>query len=575
MKKFVCALIILIFLAFLAFEFQKSPSYIVLDVLEADKLYLDLNFNGLKEDNELVKLEGIQVVGGKTDEKTLENLDITEDEAKYIKKSAKKYMISNFLGEKVSLKMSSDNNSNLNKENKDVSRVETLGRVYFHGVDLAQILLIKGFALSDGENNPDVQNLYKILENPRGIKKNAKQLQNFRCKKSHLDFRKNPKNRALQRAKSRSSQVFRTSLVRKFGDVEIFLVNPNSNKMPSSSCGTEACRVLLKNIKNVKESIDFALYGLDRQDEILNALLEAKKRGVKIRGVVDSKADGTYVYADTAKLVKNFDVRADLSGANMHNKFFIFDNDKIFTGTMNISTTGTGGYNANTAVLIKNENVVRAFRSEFEQLYEGKFQGAKRDFSVQNINLGAAGEVDIYFSPAGNPLEKGILPFLRGARRQIYVSIFYLTNRMIIDELVAAKARGVDVRIIYDSVGANNMKALVALMRSKGLKLKVENWGGKNHEKNMVIDGKIFITGSANFSNSGMGKNDENILIFKNEYLAKFYLEYFLKLYDDLDEKYLKFTPRAESFESGNSCYDGLDNNFDGKIDKDDAGCKI
>lgn len=118
MKKFVCALIILIFLAFLAFEFQKSPSYIVLDVLEADKLYLDLNFNGLKEDNELVKLEGIQVVGGKTDEKTLENLDITEDEAKYIKKSAKKYMISNFLGEKVSLKMSSDNNSNLNKKIK-------------------------------------------------------------------------------------------------------------------------------------------------------------------------------------------------------------------------------------------------------------------------------------------------------------------------------------------------------------------------------------------------------------------------------------------------------------------------
>ena len=90
----------------------------------------------------------------------------------------------------------------------------------------------------------------------------------------------------------------------------------------------------------------------------------------------------------------------------------------------------------------------------------------------------------------------------------------------------------------------------------------------------MVIDGKYFITGSANFSYSGAKKNDENVLIFKSTDIAGFYRKHFLNLYNSIDNQYLKITPRAESFESGNSCYDGIDNNFDGKIDSDDIGCK-
>ena len=69
-------------------------------------------------------------------------------------------------------------------------------------------------------------------------------------------------------------------------------------------------------------------------------------------------------------------------------------------------------------------------------------------------------------------------------------------------------------------------------------------------------------------------KNDENVLIFKSTDIAGFYRKHFLNLYNSIDNQYLKITPRAESFESGNSCYDGIDNNFDGKIDSDDIGCK-
>lgn len=41
-----------------------------------------------------------------------------------------------------------------------------------------------------------------------------------------------------------------------------------------------------------------------------------------------------------------------------------------------------------------------------------------------------------------------------------------------------------------------------------------------------------------------------------------------------IPDKYLKYYPKAESPESIGSCSDGVDNNFNGKIDKDDELCK-
>ena len=140
----------------------------------------------------------------------------------------------------------------------------------------------------------------------------------------------------------------------------------------------------------------------------------------------------------------------------MHNKFFIFDNKIVFTGTMNISNTGSGGYNANTAVLINDFRTANAYKKEFEQLYSGAFQLSKTDFS-QKIKLNDKTNLYILFSPAANPYEKAISQILKNASKEIFVSIFFLTHKDIIQDLIAAKKRGVDVKIIYDAAGAGNM----------------------------------------------------------------------------------------------------------------------
>ena len=77
-----------------------------------------------------------------------------------------------------------------------------------------------------------------------------------------------------------------------------------------------------------------------------------------------------------------------------------------------------------------------------------------------------------------------------------------------------------------------------------------------------------------NFSNSGDKRNDENLIVIENSEVTKFYKEFFLYQWNKIDNKWLKYNVRAESKDSIGSCSDGLDNNYDGLIDKADPACR-
>ncbi|MBQ3642048.1 hypothetical protein II906_09020, partial [bacterium] len=93
--------------------------------------------------------------------------------------------------------------------------------------------------------------------------------------------------------------------------------------------------------------------------------------------------------------------------------------------------------------------------------------------------------------------------------------------------------------------------------------------------KSIIIDDEISIIGSMNFSNSGEKRNDENVLIIRNKNISIYLRNIFEYLWAKIPDKYLKYDVRAESVDSIGSCFDGIDNNFDGKIDSEDEGCFI
>jgi phosphatidylserine/phosphatidylglycerophosphate/cardiolipin synthase-like enzyme len=111
-------------------------------------------------------------------------------------------------------------------------------------------------------------------------------------------------------------------------------------------------------------------------------------------------------------------------------------------------------------------------------------------------------------------------------------------------------------------------------LRQAGIQVKTENLAGKLHSKSMIIDDTYTIIGSMNFSKSGENENDENLLVIRDRQIAIFYKTFFQYLWKRIPDKWLKLNARAESYDSIGSCNDGLDNDFDGKIDKADDSCR-
>lgn len=345
------------------------------------------------------------------------------------------------------------------------------------------------------------------------------------------------------------------------------------SELPSKQASTFFGKELINLINNSEDEICFAIYGLRGQDDVLQALIEAKNRGVKIKGVVDSDSHDKNYYSDTHKLYEHFKIVSDHKSYIMHNKFFVFDRKTIWSGSSNISDTGTGGYNANNSMVIEDKKIANIYLDEFAQMYKGKFGIWKKGNSHEEIKTDES-VVSVYFSPKSKTYESGIKKLIQNANKYIFIPIFYLTHKDLSNELINAHKRAVEIKIILDASAARNKYSMHKLLRENGINVKVENFGGKMHAKSMIIDDEYIISGSMNFTKAGEEKNDENTIIVKNVNLAKQYKSYFLVLWDLIPNKYLYIDPNPESFESLNSCIDGIDNDFDGKIDITDELCK-
>ena len=258
----------------------------------------------------------------------------------------------------------------------------------------------------------------------------------------------------------------------------------------------------------------------------------------------------------------------------MHNKFFIFDNKKVFTGSANLTQTDITGFNSNTSLLIDSKEIAQIYSNEFEQMFNGAFHNLKSQKHNKPININDT-KISIYFSPQDKILTTKIIPLINKAKNKIYISTFFITNHQLKTALIEAKNRGVDLKIINDATNASNKYNINKELRENKIKVKTENYAGKNHSKNIIIDEDISIIGSMNFTNSGDRRNDENVIIIHDKDINKYLNDIFKYLWNKIPEKYEKYDPKPESKESIGSCSDGIDNDFDDLIDNNDPSCRL
>jgi len=120
--------------------------------------------------------------------------------------------------------------------------------------------------------------------------------------------------------------------------------------------------------------------------------------------------------------------------------------------------------------------------------------------------------------------------------------MYIFTDRELSNALISAKERGVKVKILLDAKSAEEIGySKHHFLSERKVDVRLDNthksygdkYEGIMHNKFAIIDNKILITGSYNWTHSAEKLNNENLLIIKDakELISKFEKE-FLKLWD-------------------------------------------
>lgn len=127
------------------------------------------------------------------------------------------------------------------------------------------------------------------------------------------------------------------------------------------------------------------------------------------------------------------------------------------------------------------------------------------------------------FTP-GQPCATKIITQIDSAKKEILVQAYSFTSMPIAKALLNAHKRGVNVQIILDKSQRNNNYSSYTFFKNSGIPISVDSNHAIAHNKIIIIDKEIVITGSYNFTNAAEEKNAENILIIKSPVISQDYL---------------------------------------------------
>ena len=113
-------------------------------------------------------------------------------------------------------------------------------------------------------------------------------------------------------------------------------------------------------------------------------------------------------------------------------------------------------------------------------------------------------------------VEKRIIKLIQNAKTSIYVQSYSFTSPNIVKALVEAHTGGVKVNLILDKENEKRSSEAVMTLLKHNIPVKIRRLSGIAHSKIMIIDEKIVQTGSYNYTRNANERNDENILIIKN-----------------------------------------------------------
>jgi len=149
---------------------------------------------------------------------------------------------------------------------------------------------------------------------------------------------------------------------------------------PNGGCQS----VVISEINKARKSIDVAMYAFTSK-EIAQALLDAKKRDVKIKISLDTSEIKDHYSKSRFLMKKGVDLKFHMGPGLLHDKFAIIDDKTVLTGSYNWTITADKK-NAENLLVIKDRDLAHEYTKQFKHIWSQSGEAQLKEFKTVDAN---------------------------------------------------------------------------------------------------------------------------------------------------------------------------------------------
>jgi phosphatidylserine/phosphatidylglycerophosphate/cardiolipin synthase-like enzyme len=316
---------------------------------------------------------------------------------------------------------------------------------------------------------------------------------------------------------------------------DVYFTDPLTINNPDVIGGSIEER-LIQLINSAETSIHIASFEFNLTP-VAQALIEAKNRGVDVKWVADDENGLEYdIQPGRGQFAlmagSGIELKDDVGrSALMHNKFWIFDQRTVWTGSTNITVNGIFKQN-NNVLVIRSAEIAYIYEREFQEMWSGQF-GPRAPSTVNNQWAILDGTpVQVLFSAEDHAIDN-LIALINDAQTSIRFLAFSFTDYPLAQAMIDRAKAGVDLKGIYETFGSNSSGSELKTFVCAGMMVRRDdNDRVILHDKVIIVDNTIVVTGSFNYSSNADEANEENVVIVDNAEIAALYLQEFDKLWN-------------------------------------------
>jgi len=123
--------------------------------------------------------------------------------------------------------------------------------------------------------------------------------------------------------------------------------------------------------------------------------------------------------------------------------------------------------------------------------------------------------IETYFSPQ-DEIAPIIVRLIDATEKSLDIAAFTFSHREITLAIIRAHERGVKIRFVMDYTQSRLITCRAIDLIEAGIEVRTRRRRGFQHNKYIVFDGEVVLTGSYNFSATADARNTENVLVIRN-----------------------------------------------------------